>query len=266
MTGHMGLTPKQTDELNDLRNRDKKLTDRQVIRMAYLLERAGPVLGKTAEAVVHEAWLRKEYGRIKEIQSKYLDKGIEVEEDSITLVTKLTNQLYVKNQERKTDEWFTGECDIKNKDTVIDVKSSWDIHTFHKAECTHSNKWQVMCYMHLWKKEKGAVAYCLIDTPDHILNDEFRRTAWKLNIYDGDINEPKYDQLKYQIAKNMLFTDEAFKVAKSAYFPTADTSDWIPIPDELRIKWFDVEWQPEMIELAKERVKLANEFYETITL
>ena len=267
MTGRIGLTDRQSEELKKLKEKKTPLTDNQLVKIGDLISKSKPVLGDTAKALINETWISKEYGRHKEIQSKYLKKGIVVEEDSIDLLTKVTGKLYIKNKKRYTNDWFSGEWDLTSKGMIEDIKSSWDIHTFHKAELTHDNYWQIMSYMDLAGLDNGRVDYCLVDTPDHLINDEFKRTAWALNIYDGDfMHESKYDNLKYQIAKNMLFTDKAFEVAKSAYFPTAEVNDWKPVPDKLRLKQFDVSYDKQEIKKAQERITLAREYYKTIEL
>ena len=270
MTGRVGLTERQSKELERLRtklNDTGKITDRQMIEMGRLIENSKPVLGETTKSLIDEIYISQEFGRHKEIQSKYLTKGIEVEENSITLLTNVTGSLFVKNKKRVTNDYFTGEWDLNTKETVEDIKSSWDIHTFHKAEVTKDNYWQIQIYMDLSGKRQGVINYCLNDTPDHIINDEFRRLAWKLNAYDDDfMHNSAYDQLRYQVAKNMLFTDEAFDIAKSAYFSSADTSDWVSIPEIMRVKRFFVDYSEGDIIKARERVEMARKYYQTITL
>ena len=52
------------------------------------------------------------FGRKKEIRSKYLDKGIEVEEEAITLYSEVTGELFIKNKKRFTNDFIT---EIKSK-------------------------------------------------------------------------------------------------------------------------------------------------------
>jgi len=89
-----------------------------------------------------------------DIKSKYLDKGIYREEDAISLLTEVENIFYVKNEERRTNEDHTGECDVfkefPDKKIVIDTKCSWDPNTFMQASPDTDYEWQGRIYMELW--------------------------------------------------------------------------------------------------------------------
>lgn len=266
MTGYSCLTESQAVEIKELRNKPKALTDNQAIRLGYLLEKQksenDQKLGKTSESVVREIWVENELGRRKEIQSKYLDKGIEIEEQGIDLYCDVEGVLGFKNKDRKENDYFTGECDLLISKRVDDIKVSWDLFTFLEAELTTSNYWQGQAYMDLWEKDKARTVYCLLDTPDHLLLDEFRRLSWKLCCQEEDIP----DQLKYEIAKNHIFTDEAFDVARSAYFPNAVVNDFVAIPAEKRVKIFEFERNQKDIELAYKRIESGRNYYKTIKL
>lgn len=266
MTGYSCLTEKQEVEINELQNKTKALTNNQLIRLGYLLEKKksqeSQTLGKTSKAVVREIWVENELSRRKEIQSKYLDKGIEGEETGIDLYCEVEGVLGFKNSERKENDFFSGECDLLISNRVDDIKVSWNLFTFLEAELTSSNYWQGQAYMDLWEKQKARTVYCLIDTPDHLILDEYRRLSWKLCCQEEDIP----DQLKYEIAKNHIFTQENFDIAKSAYFPTAITDDFVEIPKESRVKIFEFERNDKDIELAYKRIKSARKYYKTIKL
>lgn len=260
-TGRIGLTEKQSETLAQLRAKDKPLTDRQIVLMGELLSKMKPDLSQTAKSLVHSMWIEREYGRRKEISSKYLDKGIECEEDSIDLLSFVTGRLYIKNEERVNNDYITGIPDLlPNSGVVEDIKSSWDIHTFHKAELTNDNYWQIQGYMDLFDVDNGRVNYCLVDTPEHILLDEFRRASWKMNVDEIP------DQFKYEIAKNMIYTDKMFGVYHSAYFPEAVCDDWVEIPKEKRLKQFEVKRDAAQIKLGYQRIEMAREYYQTIEL
>jgi hypothetical protein len=109
------------------------------------------------------------------VSSKYTEKGLIVEDESIRLFNELFFTNYQKNTERKTNAWLTGECDIDTGTEIIDVKSSWSKVTFPELpEDGHKNdyEWQVRGYMMLWNRERAKVAYCLVDTPDELIGYE----------------------------------------------------------------------------------------------
>ena len=95
------------------------------------------LLSVTTKSYLDELYIRETKGREKDIMNKYMMKGLMVEEDSISLVTSVTKKFFIKNQAQFENEWITGMPDLLPKEeTVDDIKSSWDIWTFGKAECT----------------------------------------------------------------------------------------------------------------------------------
>lgn len=115
------------------------------------------------------------YGFEQKITSKYMDKGLIVEDESIQLYNDVFFTNYKKNTERKTNEFLTGECDIFTGNEIIDIKSSWDLTTFPCFKDDGINKdyeWQGRAYMMLWDVNKFKLAYCMVDTPEELLKFE----------------------------------------------------------------------------------------------
>jgi hypothetical protein len=116
------------------------------------------------------------YGYDEVVTGKYMDKGIQVEDQSIALVNQVFFTNYKKNTERKTNDWITGECDlIIPKVKVIDVKSSWSLATFPATSRAGEDKtyeWQGRAYMWLWGVPEFEINYCLVNTPDELIGYE----------------------------------------------------------------------------------------------
>lgn len=106
-----------------------------------------------------------------------LQKGRDVEQDSIDLYNKFNFTSYMKNTERKSSDLITGECDIDDVDSslIIDIKSSWSKAT-HPYRLRLGGKkgyeWQLLAYMHLWDRDQAELAYCLVDTPYELVGME----------------------------------------------------------------------------------------------
>lgn len=121
------------------------------------------------------------------IDSKYLTKGIDLEDTSINLYNEVHNTLYLKNTERLSNEFITGECDINTEDTIIDIKTSWSLETFPPAPEDINNKdyeWQLRAYMWLYDKPKAELAYCMVSTPDYLLKDWDNYKIHKVDKHD----------------------------------------------------------------------------------
>ena len=128
------------------------------------------------------------FGYKSTIDSKYLTKGIDMEDTSIDLYNEVHGTLYLKNTERLSNEFITGECDINAEDKIIDIKSSWSLETFPASPYDVNNKdyeWQLRGYMMLYNKPKAELAYCMVSTPDYLLKD------WdNLDIHKVDKHDP----------------------------------------------------------------------------
>lgn len=106
-----------------------------------------------------------------------MQKGIDVEDQSIALFNEVTGNFFIKNTERKSNEFLTGECDIFDSETstIWDIKSSYSKKTHKLRLNINSNKtyfWQLVSYAELWGTENAGLARCLVDTPEHLINSK----------------------------------------------------------------------------------------------
>jgi len=200
--------------------------------------KSGEVLSQTAKSYVEEIVLKEKYGIRKEFSSRYTDKGNEVEEESIALVNDVLNFKFIyKNDEHFTNDWVTGTPDVNTDEVLIDVKSSWDASTFPWFETELPNKdyyYQLQGYMWLTGKNESILAYCLIDTPGEMVEDEIRRAHWKLHLIDES------QELREEIETKHKFSH---------------------IPKNRRVKYWFVQKDEQVIEQIKERVELCREYY-----
>jgi hypothetical protein len=203
--------------------------------------KSGEVLSQTAKSYVEEVVLKEKYGIRKEFSSRYTDKGNEVEEESIALVNDVLNFKFIyKNDEHFTNDWITGTPDVNTDEVLIDVKSSWDASTFPWFETELPNKdyyYQLQGYMWLTGKQESILAYCLIDTPNEMVEDEIRRAHWKFHLIDES------QELREEIESKHKFSH---------------------IPKNRRVKYWFVQKDESVIEQIKERVELCREYYNAL--
>lgn len=115
------------------------------------------------------------YSYSSDTSSKYTEKGIEVEDQAIKLFNGVFFTSHEKNTERRETDYLTGEPDIVTPTGIIDVKSSWSLETFpatRRAGDKKEYEWQMRAYMHLFNLDAATVAYCMVDTPDHLMSYE----------------------------------------------------------------------------------------------
>lgn len=137
-------------------------------------------LSESAKKVVEDEIRALYFGVREKISSKAMQKGIDCEQQSIDLLNNVEFRLskpYIKNTERRSNDWITGECDIYDPDTKLirDIKTSWSLATFPLfATNADDYEWQMRGYMMLWDCDEASVDYCLVDTPEHLIGYEQR--------------------------------------------------------------------------------------------
>jgi hypothetical protein len=170
-------------------------------------------LSETTKTHLVDVYVSKKYNRFTELNSKFLDKGNEVEEDSITTVSRITKDFFTKNVTSLKNEFIQGTPDlfkgesIKNADVIRDCKSSWDIYTFNRAIAKALDpkyKWQGTGYMALTGATVCFIDYCLNNTPFHLVDRELRMESYKHE--SGDV--PTW--IKLQIIANHVYDKKTF--------------------------------------------------------
>jgi hypothetical protein len=192
------------------------------------------LLSKTAQRHLLEVYIAEKYGRKKDIQTKQMKKGIEVEDESIELLNNYWNKDYVKNTQRFSNEFITGLPDVValNPNMIIDIKSSYDLWTFLgnlPDKLDNLYYWQLQSYMWLTGSEKAYIAYCLVDTPFGIIEQEKRYLLNKMDVISDE--SPEYIQEAAKLEFNMTFEDISIN-ERVLLFPVDRSED-----DILRIQY-----------------------------
>ena len=193
------IDPDLMDEEIASINRKKKKTDEEALMLSKLLDRSLPAGAKTyCESLVKQLM----YGYEDEVTSKYMTKGIMVEDCSIQLINDVFFTAYQKNTERKWNDWLTGECDIFAGTKIIDVKSSWSVQTFPASQSAAKDvgyEWQGRAYMMLWDVDQFEVIHCLVNTPEELIGYENE----KFHIVDYINPELRVTRVCYERDKSL---------------------------------------------------------------
>ena len=136
----------------------------------------GP-LSVGAKTAVRELFAQELFGVDFEVSSKQIEKGLQVEGESIALLNRVRCLSLTKNTERRKNDWITGECDLFDAERRRghDLKSSWSIATFPVCESACVDKlyeWQMRGYMWLWDADEWEVNYALVNTPERLIGYE----------------------------------------------------------------------------------------------
>jgi hypothetical protein len=148
-------------------------------------------LSATTKTWLKEMVKEEFYGYRKQLDTPAINKGIDFENLSIDLLNEATFNSYTKNEERKTNDWLTGEADIVAISSIEDVKTSWSLETFpafqedaNAAVKKSGYDWQLRGYMMLYNKPQASIRYCMISTPDSLLKDWDNRDIHKVDKID----------------------------------------------------------------------------------
>lgn len=251
MTNPKGtITEKQLKRLDELILKEKTgvLTEKQLETLEELTEKRdlGAQLSESSKKYLVKAYAIEKYNRVPDITTKQMVKGTTAEDAAIELFSFVEDRPHKKNKERLSNEFITGLPDlfdgesITSSEEIIDVKCSWDIFTFLNNISNVFNRmyyFQLMGYMALSGAKRGTLAYCLVNTPDEMINDEKRKQFYRMQcVTDQD---PRYLTAAAQIERNMIFDD---------------------IPAAERVLKFSIDRDDEVIDRIYDKVGKCREF------
>jgi hypothetical protein len=139
-------------------------------------QKEGP-LSVGARTYIRELAAQEILGVEFEISARELEKGIECEPEAIALLNRVRGLDLVKNKDRRTNDWLTGECDLFDAPARRghDLKCSWSAKSFPICTTDCEDKlyeWQARGYMALWDADEWEVNYALLDTPERLIGYE----------------------------------------------------------------------------------------------
>jgi hypothetical protein len=204
-------------------------------------------LSETCKTYLREVYINRKYGRYKDFTSDAIKKGLETEEAALTLFSIQKMRQFNKNEDWLMNDYICGTPDSYEGETItsatkiIDIKSAWDLFTFHDSKHEKVNKnyyWQMQGYMWLTGATKSTLVYCLINTPDTLIQDQKRRLGWNMGLIDNEAS-PEYLDACAKIDRNSLFDD---------------------IPNSERIFEIEIERNDADIQLLSERIKACRSY------
>ena len=204
------------------------------------------------------------YGIYEEQDNKYFKKGLAVEEDSRTLYSRVTKRLFIKNNQRITNDYITGEWDMHIErlgviDEIVDLKSSYSKNTFDKSRVKKMNMiyyWQLQCYMWLTGAKSSTLAYCLVNNTGKAIRDEKYRLSFKQGMQDeNEVFTDLYYKKCQQIERNNIFDLDLFiKHNQGFEFDTPENKRDFNIPMKERVYAITIERNEDEIEALKNRI------------
>lgn len=159
-------------------------------------KKAAGEFGDTAIKGLINIYILERFGREQKLDTAAIRKGLGVEDIGIEMISELTGEKYVKNEERVFNEYFSGVIDMfKGKNIrkavhVRDHKGSWDLWSFIPNALTEPTMasvgkiywYQGQCYCDLTNSQKFILDFTLQDAPEQILVEEKRKLMWKMGV------------------------------------------------------------------------------------
>lgn len=133
--------------------------------------KAGEVLSAGAKTYLKNIARQISYDFEPNLDVKYVNKGIQCEQESIDLLNRLYFKKYAKNQTRIETDLLSGECDILADTYIRDIKTSWSLETFPvliEDAKDSMYEWQGRAYMHLYNRDTFYLDYCMVTTPEEL--------------------------------------------------------------------------------------------------
>ena len=209
-------------------------------------------------------------GRSNILYAKYLDKGIAKEKEARDLISDILGMNLVKDSERRTNQWVSGERDVYHDELLIEIKSAWSFESFNNILLEKENELYLRqndSYMDLWGIKEGLICHVLVDTPNSLVDDEIRRLSYKEDIMtiEGDIREEAIDLVKTTVS-NQIYTrkglEEYCQLSSTIYIEWFD--DFVEIPINERIHMIPNPFDKIRIEQRNECIKLARKYMNTV--
>jgi len=218
---------RKLEELKSKENRTEK--EKEELRELLKKKAFKPkyALSETAKSHVRSLVKQIVLGYVKDINTKEMEKGVACENDSIDIYNSVFFKSTSKNEESKSNEYITTlGCDINELDEgmVTDIKTPWSKETFPLTDteaakaCKKSGyNWQLNGYAWLYNKSKAQVAYCLVDTPDYLIEYEDNVTPHvmsdvplhlRVTTTPVEVNEKNFQLIKSKVVECRIFALE----------------------------------------------------------
>lgn len=178
------------------------------------------LISETTKTYVKEWLIERIYGVRKEIKSKYLTKGLKLEDQAIDeAIECLDLPFTIKNEKFFEDDYFCGTPDLIIGNTVYDIKCSWDCFTFPLFENEIPTKdyfYQLQVYMHLTGCKKAVLTYVLLNTPKELQYEEKHNydamdKKYRIKTFEIQYSEDVIADLKQRVTNIRNFIKENYE-------------------------------------------------------
>lgn len=238
MAGGKELTERQKETIAGYEDKESLTTKQQETLDDLIKKRDTIELSKGAKTVLRKMRREIKFNRRKQLKSKYLKKGTELEELAIDFLSLHHDTVFTNNKERKEDEYFSGEADLVEG---WDTKVAFELDTLPDPEepLPAIYSFQNRIYMMLWDKKEWTTSSIVLNMMDSELVDVLYREGF--NWEHNEVPEWKKIEL---IAFYIYDEAEFYRLCKlHDCLPNTESSEkaidmfqgFVEIPDHERI-------------------------------
>lgn len=216
-------------------------------------------LSVTTQKYLNEVYIEAVYNRRSEFSAKYIEKGIKMEEDGMTVLSRSKGLFLRKNSERLNNKFFTGEPDVMPVNKIgYDIKCPWSLFSMPMPgeELCDQYEYQNQGYIDLTGADEWVTVYCLVNAPANLVLNEKKSIWYALGCPDEE--SELYVSKCVEVEKNMIFDMREF--LKEAPYFDFHCQEWTyDIPFEERVIEFKSVRDDDKIKLVKEKVIKSRE-------
>jgi hypothetical protein len=203
----------------------------------------------TQKSALSKIFLGEVWGFEKQLSTKQMEKGEYQEPEGIGILCNLVypKTPYLKNIKRFENEFIAGTPDLdafKHK-RVHDIKSSWDLDTFHRASVDKSNDFQIKGYGWLLGYDQLEIDKILMSAPDHIRDRELSWLERRYEQQGKDFDNPEFEKEHKRLELSLNY-------------------DRIPV--EHRVKRFTVKWDTAFPDFIRDNVLILRNELKNMSL
>jgi len=247
------LSEKQKKRIDELKNREKPLTDNMFIELGQLLETekkfANPELGETAKKIVLRMFNEMIRGTYYfKVTTKQMEKGNKCENLAIARIAKVNGWGVFLNANAQGIE-LRDKIGIFHPDAYkpnilgFDAKCPWEDETF----MAHFFAKELKDKNYIWQAKRGAmmadfdewhICYSLENAPESIIQDEARK-LWRIGENEGQVSDSFLDEVRQM-------------------------HNYDHLPDWARVKTFTIKLEEKDRQTAAKYAEIGRDYFMTI--
>lgn len=251
-----GLTSSEKKMLNDLIDKKKRVDNKETkerwtsnntsdLRALEAAKDRPVSLGRGAITIC-ETFFREWYFNRKKTSpsTDTTTKGTLQETEGIEVVKRVLGRNFMEKYEgrRLSNNYIIGMPDVIEPDAIFEFKSPKDCWTHPLFDLTCPKKEyldQVQGYMEIYGKNKAYIVYVLVDMPEHIIDKHIYYSTKDIQ----ELTQELYEKISDRVRADLTYSN---------------------LPDEKRVKIFEVKKDTEFIPLVNKKVELMREYIDEL--